>query len=338
MKYIPELTGIRGLAALMVFVAHASKDRLIPEFLGISYGMQGVFLFFTLSGFLMGQLYLQRKLSKETLKIYLTARVARIFPLYLVILIASFLISNFIYNNFHYDFRDPLKFLLGLFFINTPYELWTVPIEVQFYGGFILFWYFYSKEKRNKLILILIPIFILIPSIAYFIIKHKIPHVMPSFSLFFFFGVLLSVLKVKGSLETIRNKVPAFVSWLILLLFIINLAGMRKLLGVSEIRPWQNTYSLVLLALFFILVITKPENFLGLRIKPMIFLGEISYSFYMIHRPIMKITGSYNWHPYMTLIVSLGVTIIIAYFLFRTIEVPARKFITRKFTGDSKNN
>ncbi|HWY10488.1 MAG TPA: acyltransferase [Bacteroidia bacterium] len=148
---MPELTGLRGLAALMVFVSHLSKDGLIPAFFARYYSIQGVILFFMLSGFLMGQLYLDKQFTNKNLHGYIKARIARIFPLYFLILLTSFLISNYIYTGFYYDFRNQVKFITGLFFLGAPYELWTVPIEVQFYGCFILFWYFYAKEKRNKL-------------------------------------------------------------------------------------------------------------------------------------------------------------------------------------------
>lgn len=330
MKYIPELTGLRALAALMVFAGHASKDGLLPEFLGISYSMQGVFLFFVLSGYLLGQLYLNREFNTTSLKNYLSARAGRVFPLYLLIVIAAFIISNFIYNDFHYDFRDPVKFLLAIFFINTPHELWTVPIEVQFYACFILFWFFYSKEKKNLFILIALPFLILLPSIIFLKLYHRIPHVMPTYSLFFFTGVLFSILKSKGKLEIIKNKIPSLFSWLILLLFILNLSGIRKLMGVTDTHASHNIYSLVILAIFFVMVISKPDDFILLRLKPVIFIGEISYGFYLIHRPIMKIFLINDWPSSVIILSSFAATILISYILFKTLEVPSRKFITRK--------
>ena len=88
MKYIPELTGLRALAALMVFAGHASKDGLLPEFLGISYSMQGVFLFFVLSGFLITYLLLKEEEITGTISIkdFYIRRVLRIWPLYFLII------------------------------------------------------------------------------------------------------------------------------------------------------------------------------------------------------------------------------------------------------------
>lgn len=53
--YRPELDGLRGLAAYIVLVSHASNmTGLWGTLLGNGAGQFGVMLFFVLSGFLMG--------------------------------------------------------------------------------------------------------------------------------------------------------------------------------------------------------------------------------------------------------------------------------------------
>lgn len=87
---IASLDGIRGIAALIVFVAHAGLGHIVP-------GGFGVTIFFFLSGYLITTL-LRRELDKTgsiSLKHFYLRRVYRIFPpLYLVLglalLIAAF--------------------------------------------------------------------------------------------------------------------------------------------------------------------------------------------------------------------------------------------------------
>jgi peptidoglycan/LPS O-acetylase OafA/YrhL len=169
------------------------------------------------------------------------------------------------------------------------------------------------------------------PSILVYILKHRISHEMPTFSLFFFFGVLLSVLKNNGFFERIKNKIPSIVSWLMLLVLIITLEGAKKLFGINDIKPLKNIYALILIVIFFALVISKPSDFFVLRFKPMIFIGEISYGFYLIHRPLMKIIGTFHWHPALTIFASLLFTIVSAYLMYKFIESPAKKFIATRF-------
>ena len=62
-KEIGALTGLRGVAALIVFVSHGANEGVLPAMLGNGFGQIGVMIFFVLSGFLMGQLYLRRSLD-----------------------------------------------------------------------------------------------------------------------------------------------------------------------------------------------------------------------------------------------------------------------------------
>ncbi len=330
MKYIPELTGLRGLAVLLVFISHAFKDGLIPGGFGISYGTQGVLLFFTLSGYLMGRIYLEQKFNSQTVLTYALARIGRVFPLYIAVLILSFLISRYIYADFRYDFTNSFKFILALLFVKTPYELWSIPIEVQFYLCFILFWYFYSKEKKNKLILFLIPALIFLPSLLFFILKHRALAVMPTFSLFFFSGILISILKSKAKAEVVTNKIPVLFSWLILILYLLNLSVLEKIFGLNNIPRWLNIYSVVLLFVFFTLIVLKPQDFGIFKSKFMLFIGKISFGLYVIHRPIMEIMVSYNWDPILTLLLTFALTIGLAFLIYRFFEIPLSKLISKK--------
>ncbi|MFN7140591.1 MAG: acyltransferase family protein, partial [Limisphaerales bacterium] len=86
---IPELDGIRGIAILLVVLAHYFVLPVGPgfaaaNFLGTFFGLawSGVDLFFVLSGFLIGGILLDAKASNNFFKVFYTRRVCRIFPLY----------------------------------------------------------------------------------------------------------------------------------------------------------------------------------------------------------------------------------------------------------------
>lgn len=327
MKFIPELAGLRGLAATMVFVAHAAIDGFLPKFIANTYGKLGLICFFILSGYLIAQVYLYKTFNKENSKNYLIARLARIAPVYLLVILASFVISNFIYPDFHYDFTDKTKFLLSLLFINTPYEPWTIPVEVQFYFCFLLFWYLYSSEKINRRLLYIAPIFLLLPSFGYMYLYHKVPHVMPSFSIFFFLGVYISLLHQKGYFEKLTAKTPLFVSLIFLFILAIGMPLLRRKLGVYITVTWYDPLLILTACIPFILIITKPGHFFILKLKPIIFMSEISYGFYLIHRPLMKIATEHFGTTPLIGIALLVICILLSWISFKFIEVPARKFI-----------
>ncbi|MDG2272686.1 MAG: acyltransferase [Halioglobus sp.] len=94
LRYRPELDAIRGLAVLIVVLAHASI-RLSPE--ALRFGWVGVSIFFVLSGFLITQILLKEKVETNTLDFpaFVMRRGLRIWPLYfLVLLLYSIVLPN----------------------------------------------------------------------------------------------------------------------------------------------------------------------------------------------------------------------------------------------------
>jgi peptidoglycan/LPS O-acetylase OafA/YrhL len=98
MREIKAHTGLRGIAAFSVFLAHAQFDQLWPGalWLGGLYHLfywqnQAVDLFFMLSGFVLNYVYLKERRLKWGN--YFRARFARICPLYYAGLLAVILMN-----------------------------------------------------------------------------------------------------------------------------------------------------------------------------------------------------------------------------------------------------
>jgi peptidoglycan/LPS O-acetylase OafA/YrhL len=45
MQHIHSLTGLRGLAAMLVFISHSANDGFLPVYVGDGFGQTGVMLF-----------------------------------------------------------------------------------------------------------------------------------------------------------------------------------------------------------------------------------------------------------------------------------------------------
>ncbi len=206
-------------------------------------------------------------------------------------------------------------------------------MEVQFYGIFLLFWYLYSSRKINNLTFILFPLILLLPSIIYAFIYSKIPHVMTSFVIFFFIGAFIASHKNKNHFEILRTKVPKYVSFLFILLLLFIYPLIRQRLGLTISKTWYDPISLFITCSLFVLIITKPEDFFILRIRPLIFMSEISYGFYLVHRPLMKITKNELGTGPVAMLILLVVCVVLAWLSFKLIEVPARKIIESKFNS-----
>jgi peptidoglycan/LPS O-acetylase OafA/YrhL len=99
-KYLPELEGLRGLAALWVLLYHVGVLTGIHIFF-LRSGMLGVDVFILISGFIMVHQYELRKQSHpwtagSTMRGFWLRRYFRIAPLYYLLLLVSFLVMPMI--------------------------------------------------------------------------------------------------------------------------------------------------------------------------------------------------------------------------------------------------
>ncbi len=134
-KHIPALDGLRGLAAICVFLHHAN-DMGIFSFMGHF----GVAVFFALSGFLMAFIYGRRSFTLANAFSYGVGRFVRIAPLYLCVILASWLIHTYIDSHFIYNINHH-NLLRHLLFSGSEGVFWSIPPEVQFYAFFLFFWW-----------------------------------------------------------------------------------------------------------------------------------------------------------------------------------------------------
>jgi peptidoglycan/LPS O-acetylase OafA/YrhL len=116
-RTIPELDTLRGIAALLVLADHTS---IITK----GAGGNGVWLFFALSGYLLTRPFLDRQegWTCRSLLLYAGKRLARILPMYWVVVLGYFLAGK----SWHWTW-------LHLLFWRGDLHLWTVQQELLFY-------------------------------------------------------------------------------------------------------------------------------------------------------------------------------------------------------------
>lgn len=90
---IRRLDTLRGLTAVLVVVGHDNLwTRSLPELFGI--GQWGSMLFFLLSAFLMTVLYLHVEPTPRALRNFAVARIARVVPFSMLVVVASFVMCG----------------------------------------------------------------------------------------------------------------------------------------------------------------------------------------------------------------------------------------------------
>jgi peptidoglycan/LPS O-acetylase OafA/YrhL len=155
---IPELDGLRGLAIGMILVHHyffilvqATPATPLAYLLAVGrLSWSGVDLFFVLSGFLIGGILLDARLSSNYFRVFYTRRFFRIVPIYFICLAVAFALSSLANLGFAGRFawmsKDHSPWLLQLFLLQNfwmahatnwgAFSLavtWSLSIEEQFY-------------------------------------------------------------------------------------------------------------------------------------------------------------------------------------------------------------
>jgi peptidoglycan/LPS O-acetylase OafA/YrhL len=124
------LTGLRYVAALAVLLAHVSANIPAKYGLGffLSLGGAAMPLFFTLSGFLLAYTYFpafSQSLVRPMRSFYV-ARLARIYPVYLLCLLLSFSFVGQFFQDLHFRRHDTV---LSLGFASTMTHDWLhIPV------------------------------------------------------------------------------------------------------------------------------------------------------------------------------------------------------------------
>ena len=327
MKHIATLTGLRGVAALVVFISHSANESLLPAFLGNGFGQIGVMLFFVLSGFLMTHLYVHEDFHKDNIKLYIFARIGRVFPLYFLMLILSVVITQFISADSFYPFtfHEADKIIRALLLIDAKYVFWTIPVEVQFYVVFIAFWGLY-KKGFNVYSLFAFVVITMMPSIILYNVMAELPKVVTTYSYAFFIGVITAFLvdKIKHH-ASIRKAANIFGLPSLVLLF-INLPEFRVEYNIALFehyffKIWVDPVNWLIIYLLFICATLNSTSLSILNTRFFVFLGNISYGFYLIHYPvIMFFVREVDLDPLLKLVLAFVVAAGISYISYQYFE------------------
>jgi len=294
---IDQVTFTRFLAAISIVVFHFGKNIFPFNHESISFLFRhaniGVSYFFILSGFVMSIAYGNK--SRINPFEYLKNRFARIYPVYLlaILLVLTYNITTnspidnngLILNILTMQAWVPGKAL------SFNYPGWSLSVEIFFYILFPFLSNYIYKEKHFKLLVVLvILIWFISQCTLHLIASSNIYHSFPAekldltyyFPLMhlneFLIGNLAGLIFMKKFKENNRSY-----DWLIFFIITIIIIALKYPAGLD--------YHNGMLAIFFVPLILLISSSNGklvsiLNKKPFIFLGEISYSIYILQLPI----------------------------------------------------
>ncbi len=305
-KYFNSLTGIRAIAAYMVYLHHFNpipKNYVVHNIVNEMH--IGVTLFFVLSGFLIAYRYLD--LDNFSFRNYLINRVARIYPMYFLLTTLTFL------PLLYYNFNNGQLLIYGLnitmlrgFFENFKFsgiaQGWSLTVEETFYFLAPIFFFFI---KRNKIYLVILPFLSIIVGIILVLFFSKIDfygffssfEFMFNYTFFgrcaeFFIGISLAVI-YKIDLPILKRfKHYTYVGIIFTIISLILLTALKGDFDFGIRHPIGKIVNTLFLPTFGILMLyyglLKERTLISeiLSNKLFVLLGKSSYIFYLIHMGI----------------------------------------------------
>lgn len=348
---INSLTSLRFFAALAVFIYHAKifYDFFVPYQLG----KIGVSFFFILSGFIMTTVYknIFSSISYAKLRNFYISRLAKIYPLHFLcfaLTVPSMLnsyglnIQNFFDSNLPSFAGINLLLLQAWFpgnneiFYAFNNVSWTLSVEALFYALFpflivLLAKIFKLINKKYSYILAIISMIVFMIWMNYsFTMTDNTPPLarLPEFLLGIIASLFVSKLNINMSDKLRKFRVESF-SVVLLFISIVAFPYFNDShLAISSLT------ALPIVILIAVFSMEKGEISRFIRNRLFIWLGEISFAFYMTHLIVINTLHAAN-SIYGT-VISLLITIAISSLIYKYFEEPLRLAIKSIFTKDNK--
>lgn len=325
---ISALDGIRGLAVLLVLASHASNPN---AWVFRGTGKLGVYLFFVLSAFLLTEYFVadpsRIKRPIQWLN-YGMRRLARIYPLYALVLVIDYLVGFSTHDLG--TLADQLTLKYGLL------QYWTIPIEMRFYLVLPAAVLFIALVARSRA-------WIAIAGWIAFTVAHQVlvpTESMPKAELFTNLLPFLPVFLAGSVAATVHNQMRAHelsrrvrvsldvLACLVLVVVLVTFPSIWSVVVGRNVPLDFFHRGFVYFGVAWAVIIVATLNGAGyvrrlFESPPMRFAGAISFSAYLTHEMLLdagsRVSGG---NPAAAVTIGLGATVVVASVLYAVAERP----------------
>jgi peptidoglycan/LPS O-acetylase OafA/YrhL len=355
---LPSLTGIRFLAAFLVFICHVSLQKFFQSaatnnaliHVGLDFGWLGVEFFFILSGFVLTW----SARPHDTPRRFWRRRLTKIYPNHFASWAVAIVLALVAGTAVTVPKMMPSLFLVHAWFpnnevlssINLP--SWSLSCELLFYLSFpwLLHWVRKIPEERLWLsvgaVFAAIIALAVIATLAFPSTPHLSPFNMgftqhwfvyqfpPARVLDFLLGIIMARIVITG------RWIP--MSLLAASMFLVAGCVVQHLLALTV---YATTVPIVL-PLALVIAAGAVGDVHGqaspFRAKTVIWLGEVSFALYMIHYLVLQfghiaLGGVHRtWAPTIVIgiaLLLLGVSLAAAWLMYTFVEEPAMRHWSR---------
>lgn len=354
-KRVPELDSLRGIAAVGILLWHYS-GHFYAQPISIlfhpfySAGRYLVDFFFVLSGLVLTRAYLRQDRRQRVAR-NVIERVARLYPLHLVTLLFVALGQVYLTRGigkapFIYEYNDVYHYVLNLlmanctgmqrgFSFNGP--AWSISVEILVN---VLFFFVLAKTNRPWTCFAALMLSALAGLIVYEgrltasgqlfgIVESRL--LRASFG--FFVGAILPYLVQK--LDLGGFKLPKLVTDGV---FGVGLMLVYSFFCSPALRATLGIDFMMVLVVFPLLVYSASNGYIVSKVlqwDPLVYLGKISYSVYLMHFPLQLLVHivlvsnsiALDLGSPISLVGFIFVTLALSILTYNLVELPGKKFI-----------
>lgn len=317
---LEDLDALRGMAVISVVLFHYFfRYNQIYGHQDINtawaeYGYLGVQLFFIISGFVI--FYSIQAVQDK--KNFWYARLSRLYPAFLFSVCLTFIMVSILTLpgrevKLAEAFGNILLIHEYFSIKHVDKVYWSLTLEMTFY-----FWVAFrigKNQQKNQQLVLAVSILMLVISLIQPEVSRKVEKLfLLEYANLFLAGICFYYLKFKQM---------TFVTWLAL--------------GLSYVTVYC-IYSLeefFIITTFYLVLLLFSYNRTGwIKLKPLTYLGSISYALYLIHQnigyAIIRTLKLENWSSFEAILVALLVVVILSHMITSVIEKPAQRYLRKR--------
>lgn len=335
--YRPDIDGLRSVAVVSVVLFHAGLSSFTGGFVGVD-------IFFVISGYLItGHIYGDILKSEFKFTRFYARRARRILPALFFVLGVSFLIGFLLLSpgEFRKFSHSAIAAMLGAsniyYWLSSNYfsaasdqlpmlMTWSLGVEEQFYMVFpwiILFLNRYVKRVILPAIATLVVLSFILSVVALKINPAFTFYLLPTRAWELGIGGILAVMETKGMrLDRGRSAVVNAIALIGAMLIVVPICV------YNDSTPFPGAAAL-LPVLGSALLIATPSSIVAFALgsRPLVFIGLVSYSWYLWHWPLLSFASVASVWPLQqsNALVIVGVSFILAVLTYYLVEKPFRR-------------
>lgn len=313
-QYLRFIDGLRAIAVTSVVAFHAG----LP---GVSGGFVGVDVFFVISGYLITGLLLDDLKQHDRIRfgVFFARRVRRLMPAMMVVLLTTALVGAFlILPDESASFRKSIHAVI-LFYANLHFmgqvggyfapladtmpllHTWSLAVEEQYYMVWPLIlagvWHFLRKQpvdrRASRLILLFASVFVLSLAANLYWSWQRVEwafYLMPMRAWELMSGGLIALLQTRSRLTSAQGGWLATAGLAAILAAIVGFDSTTVFPGFAAMLPTFGTVAMIV-GLRHAGADAPVTRLMTLR--PMVQVGQLSYSWYLWHWPVLALTRTY---------------------------------------------